>query len=188
MSNAVSALQAKTYAGFAEIEEAGLRGMITLRGDLSSTKVKNAATGAASVDFPGMGECNCVDEKGVAWMSPDELLVMTPYADAQPAAEKIAKTLAKTHALVANVSDARAVFFIRGPNAREVIAKLAPVDLSPDRFKPGQFRRTRLAQVPAAFWMRDAETFELICFRSVAGYVFDLLCNAAQPGSEVGAF
>lgn len=188
MSNAVSALQGKSFAGIAVIEEAGLRGMITLRGDLSDTKVKNAATSIAAVDFPGMGECNCVDETGIAGMSPDELLIMTPYSDAPTATARISKALAKSQVLVANASDARAAFFIRGPKAREVVAKLAPVDLALDRFNPGQFRRTRLAQVPAAFWMRDAETFELICFRSVAGYVFDLLCNAAKPGTEVGTY
>jgi sarcosine oxidase subunit gamma len=50
------------------------------------------------------------------------------------------------------------------------------------------FRRSRLAQVPAAFWMPDAETFQIVCFRSVARYMFDLLSIAAQPGSEVGHF
>lgn len=50
------------------------------------------------------------------------------------------------------------------------------------------FRRTRLAQVPAALRMVDDETFEVICFRSVAQYVFDLLKVAGQPGSEVGFF
>ena len=87
-----------------------------------------------------------------------------------------------------NVSDARAVFRIKGPNTREVLAKLAPVDLSPQAFGPGMIRRTRLAQVPAAFWMEDTDTAQLVCFRSVAQYVFDLLKTAAQPGSEVGFY
>ncbi|MGC1503573.1 MAG: sarcosine oxidase subunit gamma, partial [Sulfitobacter sp.] len=55
-------------------------------------------------------------------------------------------------------------------------------------FNGTMFRRTRLAQVPAAFWMPDAETVQIICFRSVAQYVFDVLNVAAQCGSEVGAF
>ena len=71
---------------------------------------------------------------------------------------------------------------------REVMAKLAPVDLAPASFTPGMFRRTRIAQVPAAFWMPQEGVFRVVCFRSVAQYVFDVLCVAAQPGSEVGAF
>ena len=55
-------------------------------------------------------------------------------------------------------------------------------------FTPGMFRRTRLAQVPAALWMTEDDSFQIICFRSVAQYVFDLLCVAAQDGSKVRAF
>ena len=68
------------------------------------------------------------------------------------------------------------------------MAKLAPVDLSPDAFKLGMFRRTRMAQVAAAFWMVDDTTFQIVCFRSNAQYVLDLLKVAAQKGSEVGFF
>ena len=85
-----------------------------------------------------------------------------------------------------DVSDARALFRIDGPGAREVLAKGAPVDLSPAAFGPGDFRRTRLGQVACAFWTPDGTSFELVCFRSVAAYVFGLLENAAKPGSEVG--
>ena len=69
---------------------------------------------------------------------------------------------------------------------RDVIAKLAPVDMHPGQFNGTMFRRTRFAQVPAAFWMPDAQTVRIVCFRSVARYMFDLLRIAAQPGSEVG--
>ena len=186
MSNAVSALQGVMSEGFATVTEAGLRGMITLRGDHSSAQLKNAATGIAGVDFPGIRECNCVGDKGIAWMSPDELLVMTPYVDVVDATARIAKALEGEHALAVNVSDARALFLIEGADAREVLAKLAPVDLSRDVFTPGMFRRTRLAQAPVAFWMRDEHTFELVCFRSEAQYVFDVLSMSAQAGSEVG--
>ena len=36
--------------------------------------------------------------------------------------------------------------------------------------------------------MQAEDAFALICFRSVAGYVFDLLKTAARPGGEVGYF
>ena len=121
-------------------------------------------------------------------MSPDELLIMCGYSEVSAALGKITKALGKSHALAANVSDARAVFEVSGPHARDVLAKLAPVDLAPDVFTHGMFRRTRMAQVPAAFWLREADTFQIICFRSVGQYMFDLLKVAAQPGSEVGYF
>jgi len=188
MSEPVSALNGATYEGFVTVAEQGPRGMITLRGDLASAAVKNAATGVAGVDFPGQRECRVVGERGLAWMSPDELLVLLPYAEAPAAVATMTEAMAGEHSLAVDVSDARAVFRIEGPGAREVLAKLAPVDLSPAAFAPGTIRRTRLAQVPAAFWMTGDEAFELVCFRSVAQYVFDLLKGAATPGGEVGYF
>jgi sarcosine oxidase subunit gamma len=172
--------------GIADIAEAPVQGMITLRGNLGAAKVKNAATGVAGVDMPGPRQITCDEERGIAWMSPDELLILCPYADVSANVAKMQKTLGKTHALAVNVSDARAMFRVSGPAAREVLAKLAPVDLRRDQFTPGMFRRTRLAQVAAALWLTEDDCFHIVCFRSQAQYMFDLLKVAAQPGSQVG--
>ena len=187
MSNAVSALQGKTAPGEVTIREAGLRGMIILRGDLSDKKLRKVCADVTGVKCPDQGQANSDGDKSLCWMSPDELLVLVPYADAQAAVAQIDTKLAGTHYLAENVSDARALIVVEGSYGREVIAKLAPADLHPDSFKPGDFRRTRLGQVAAAFWMRDDDTFEVICFRSVAGYTFDFLAMSAKSG-EVGHF
>lgn len=183
MSNSVSALQGKVAPGEVTIREAGLRGMIILRGDLNDKKLRSVCTALTGFKVPDPGKANCEGEKGLCWMSPDELLVLVPYADAGQAVAQIDKALAGSHFLAENVSDARAVILVEGTFCREVIAKLAPVDLHANTFKPGDFRRTRLGQVAAAFWMRDEDTFEVICFRSVAGYTFDLLAASAKAGA-----
>ncbi|MDA0963235.1 MAG: sarcosine oxidase subunit gamma [Proteobacteria bacterium] len=188
MSDPVSALNRAAFTGIAEISEIGLQGMITLRGDLASAVVKKAATGAAGTDMPGPGAAKIKGDHGLCWMSPDEVLVLCPYDKVAATVARLEKALAGEHALVVNVSDARASFCVSGPKARDVMAKLAPVDLAPQAFLPGMFRRSKLAQVPAAFWMTNNGTFRIVCFRSVAQYVFDLLKVAAQEGSEVGVF
>ena len=182
MSNPISALNGRVEAGEVTIREAGLRGMITLRGDLAARKLRNLCTGLTGVDFPTQGQAHSDGDKGLCWMSPDELLILVPYDEVATTLAKIAKTLEGQHHLAANVSDARALIFVEGTFSREVIAKLAPADLHPDTFKPGDFRRTRLGQVAAAFWMRDEDTFEVICFRSVADYTFRLLAASAKAG------
>ncbi len=187
MSDAVSALQGKVAPGEVTIREAGLRGMITLRGDLTDKKLRAVCNSVTGADTPAKGQVKCNGEKGLCWMSPDELLVLVPYAQVGQAIGLIDKALKGTHYLAENVSDARAMFLVEGTFCREVIAKLAPVDLHPDSFKPGDVRRTRLGQVAAAFWMRDEDTFEVICFRSVADYTFNLLAASASAG-EVGHF
>lgn len=189
MSEPVSALKnASDVTGIADISEIGPQGMITLRGDLANKALIEAATVAGAAAMPGLRECSISDTGGLAWMSPDELLVLCPYAQVSTRLTALQDALKGTHALAVNVSDARALFELTGPHVREVIAKLAPVDMHPDQFAPGTIRRTRFAQVPAAFWLQDAQTARIICFRSVAQYMFDLLKVAAQPGSEVGAF
>ncbi len=186
MSNAVSALQGVSYTGYVQVQEMDLQGMLTLRADLSMVKIAKAVKSAVGVDMPAQRTITMNKGMGAAWMSPDEFLLMMPYAVAEATASKLRKSLGKTHSLVANVSDARVVFTLTGVGAREVVAKLSPVDMQ--ALKIGEIRRTRLAQVPAAFWMSGEDEITLVAFRSAAGYVFDLLTNAAKKGGEVGAF
>ncbi len=183
MSNAVSILNGATFNGAVKITEAGLRGMITLRGDLSSPKLKAAVSAAAGVDIPAQRKVNHGPMGGAAWMSPDEVLLLVDYDKAEAITADIAAALSDEHHMVVNVSDARAVFLIEGAGAREVLAKGAPVDLSPDAFGVGDLRRSRIGQLAAAFWMVDDETFELVCFRSVGAFMFDWLSTAAREGS-----
>ena len=189
MSNAVSALPDAKFQGIAAIAEAGLHGMITIRGDFSSKKFSDALKSVVGCGVPEIRKIiDGHDGRQVAWMSPDELLLLTAYETVTADVDALNAALGEEHALVVNVSDARAVFTITGDHAREVIAKIAPVDLSVDAFAKGDFRRTRFAQVPAAFWLVDANAFKVVCFRSVAQYMFDLLSTTAQPGSEVGIY
>ena len=183
MSNAISALDGKAFVGFASVSEAGLQGMITVRGDLKSAKLKKAVKAATGCEIPAPRRISLKGNNGVGWMSPDELLILVPYADAKATADALSSALAGEHALVADVSDARAMFRIKGPKAAEVLMKLCPVDLP--MLAEGELRRTRAAQVAAALWMSDKDEFTLVSFRSVAAYVFGTLQVSAQPGSEV---
>jgi len=186
MSNYVSALQGVYYDGYVQVSEMGLQGMLTLRGDLSMLKMAKAVKAAVGVDMPAQRKISMKNGKGAAWMSPDELLLLMPHDQAEATAAKLRKSLGKTHSLIVNVSDARVMFSIKGKGAREVVAKLAPADLR--AFRKGEIRRSRLAQVPAAFWVSGTDEITVVAFRSVAQYVFDLLKTSAQPGGEVGVF
>lgn len=188
MSEPVSALNRARFDGLAEITECGLQGMITLRGDLSARALKAGATQAGGAKMPAQGQANVSGENGLCWMSPDELLILCPYGEVETRLDALTTKLGDMFALALNVSDARAMFRVSGPSAREVLAKLCPVDMSPHAFTPGMFRRTRMAQVPAAFWMEADESLRIICFRSTADYVFGVLRAAAQTGSGVGFF
>lgn len=186
MSEAKSALNGAEFEGFVNVQEAGLRGMISLRGDLRSAKVRSAIKKCTGLEMPSKGGITLGDDCSVAWMSPDELLILTGYDRVASDIAKLGVALKGAHCLVVNVSDARAMFRLKGNDVREVLAKLTPADMSIRAFGPGQMRRTRIAQVAGAFWMSGADTVDLICFRSVAGYTFGVLKNAARAETEVG--
>jgi sarcosine oxidase subunit gamma len=160
------------------ISRAPIRGMITLRGDLDSAVMRNAVEAIAP-----MPAQRCITRNGdnaAAWMSPDELLLMLPHADVARAIADMSAALAGSHHLVADVSDARAIFRVDGPAWREVLAKGAPVDFH--GFGADEVRRTRIGQVAAAFWPVDGGA-EVICFASVAEYMQAWLTTAATEGT-----
>ncbi len=188
MSEAVTPLNGARFEGLAIIEDAGLTGMITLRGDLASKEVKAAVKKAVGLGVPEQRQALSGQGIAVLWMSPDELLLICAYDGVAETIAMLEEALKGQHFLAVNVSDARARLRIEGAGARETLAKLCPVDLSPRAFTPGMVRRTRMAQIPAAFWLDDRDVFHLICFRSVADYAFGALWDAALPGGEIGVY
>lgn len=188
MSEVVTALAGQSFEGRVQVKDAGLQGMITLRVDVSDPNAVTALR-AAGFEIPEQGAVRGGLHGGALWMSPDEVLLVCPFDDIPETLARIEQQLGALHFLAADVSDARCVVELTGEGhaLREVLAKLTPADLRPDVFKVGTLRRTRLAQVPAAIWFESDERAIVVAFRSVADYVYALLCDAAESG-EVGYF
>ena len=184
MSAPVMALGGAVFEGVVSVHERSPRTMIALRGDLASPKMAAAVKNATGLAVPGRLGAVFGDEAAALWMSPDELLLIAPRERQEAARAAAEQALAGSHHLVADLSDARTAFRLEGEGAhvRDVLAKLSPADVHPQSFPPGTIRRTRLAQVPAAFWMADDASAEVVAFRSVAAYVFGLLKTAAEAG------
>lgn len=164
----------------ARIKQADDLGMIQIRADLD--RAGDAIAGAAGLAIPGQGRTTSDGTRLLGWMSPDELLLVLPRADVSATLAALTDALSTEHALVLDVSDMRAVFRIRGPNAVQVLMKLCPTDLAgmPD----DALRRTRAAQAACGIW-RDGDGYVLMGFRSVADYLRGLLEGAAVPGSQL---
>ena len=182
MSDPVSALGNAAYEGFATIRDVGPVGMISLRCKHDVAGLAKAVKTAVGVAMPGTRQIVRDGVWAAGWMSPDEVLLVLPYDQVSRTLAGLAKSLAGAHHLAVDVSDARAVFRVEGPKAAQVLMKLSPVDVA--GMQPGELRRTRTAQVAAAFWAADGG-YTVVCFRSVAGYVMGLLRHAAMPGAEL---
>jgi sarcosine oxidase subunit gamma len=154
--------------------------MVALKADLSDPDLPEA------LDMPVPGVRRWAEGAGgrALWMAPDELLLVV--ANAGAALARIGARLAGRHATAADVSDLRAVFALRGAGARDVLAKLMPVDFGD--FPPGSLRRSRAAQVAALVWAEADGSFGLMTARSVADYAWALLTMSARPGGEVGLY
>ncbi len=182
MSNAVSALGNASFDGFAKIREIGPVGMISLRAKPEVKGLAKAIKAAVGTGLPAQRQIEISGDKAAGWMSPDEYLLILPYAETAAAMAAIDKALKGEHYLAVVVSDARAVFHVEGAKADQVIAKLSPVDFA--KMGANELRRTRAAQVAVAFW-REGDGYTLVCFRSVASYVLGLLSHSAMVGSEI---
>lgn len=161
------------------------RSMISVRADFSSDAARKAVAKVTSTAFPEPLRMTFHKGGSVAWMAPDELLVLLPAEEAPEVEAGLSKALARQNAMVLNVADARVIYRLEGPGGRAALARLTPADVSERAFGPGSFRRTRLGQVAAGIWMREDGAIGVMCFRSVAPYVTSLLETAVA--SEVRA-
>ena len=188
MSDIASPPGESIEAAAPRIRMVGPVGMIAIRGDLQSGAMNAAVKSASGLDIPALRQVSAAGGISLCWMSPDELLLLSSDDAAPALVGQLQGALAREHALVVDVSDARVLFELTGSGVREVLARLCPVDLSPQGLGLGEMRRTRMGQVPAAFWITGQESIRLICFRSVSGYVHDLLRDAAGSASQAPVF
>ena len=158
---------------------AGL-GMIAIRADLA--RAGDAIAEAVGLAVPVTARIVTDGSRSLGWMSPDELLVILPSAEQAEAMSALDDALVGEHSLVVDLSDARAAFDVIGLHASDVIAKLSPADLA--SMPQDGLRRSRAAQVAAAFWRIDGG-FRVIGFRSTADYLQLVLENAAIAGSDL---
>ncbi len=159
-------------------------GMITLRGNFSNKSFQKALTESCKLGVPKPLSIKSNKDLSLAWMSPDELLLII-HTDGKT--EKIKKELGFSlegmHSLVLDVSGSRKIFMIEGTLWRELLAKGSPVDLRKKSFTKGSFLRTRIGQVSVAFWMVSNNSVYVICGRSYSSFFYEWLCNAAVDGS-----
>ena len=155
-----------------------------LRCDLSDRGLTSRLAKALGVELPGKLRIVTGDGVQVAWMSPDELLLMMD-GDAAATLSSLGDALQDTNHLLADVSAMRVEYEVTGP-VRDVLSKGTPTDVSPGALAVGDFRRSRIGQIQAAFWLTDDSTARIACRRSEAEYLAKWLDAAVSEGSELG--
>jgi len=112
------------------------------------------------------------DDMRFLWSGKDSWLVLD--ADAAVLAAR-----AGANAAITDQSDGFAHFAIAGPQAREILAKIVPIDLHESAFAEDAVALTIAAHIGIRIWRED-ETFRLCCFRSFGSALHHALAEAAQ--------
>lgn len=120
------------------------------------------------------------------WAGPDQWLAVSQSSEkltSQNLEKELADKLAGL-ASVADQSDARALATIRGPKARQVLAKGVPIDLHPKAFPAGSAAITHASHIGVLLWLSEqGDTFTLACPRSYATSFWGWLTEAAAEFS-----
>lgn len=80
---------------------------------------------------------------------------------------------------VTPLSHSRVRIAIEGAPARDVLAKLVPVDLHPSVFTPGTFALTGIHHTPVTVHCTGANSFDIYVMRTFALNAWDVITDAA---------
>ncbi len=130
-----------------------------------------AALGVALPETPCRVSADGVD---YLWSGPGSWLAL---ADDAALAMRLAASL-QGHAAVTDQSDGRVVLHVAGPHARAALAKLVPIDLHPQVFRPDATALTLAGPIGVQLWRPDEDSYALACFRSFGHALHHALAEA----------
>lgn len=136
-----------------EAEPARITSVAPFRGrEAAVSKALQEAAGAA---FPAPNRATGKAGARIVWTGPGQALVLGP-------------AVAPEGAAITDQSDAWAHLVLEGQGARDVLARLAPVDLREGVFRRGHAARTLLFHMTATLIRTGTDRWEILVFRSMA--------------------
>jgi sarcosine oxidase subunit gamma len=182
LADRATAIKAAGTPGIVSLRELPTETQIDLRGNPDDARFLDAVRNAIGFDLPGEpNRATTNDERAALWLSPDQWLILGPFAERAAIFKELQRGLAGHHVSVIDVSANRVILELAGPKARETIAKGCGLDLHPRVFEPGQCAQSLLARSQALIWQtNDAPTYRLLVRPSFAGYVTDFLMDAMR--------
>jgi sarcosine oxidase subunit gamma len=141
--------------------------------------VAQALQGALGLDLPGPGETRTGPAARAIWFGRGQTFVM---------GVTLPPELLGGTAAVTDQSDGWAAFRLDGAGTDEVLARLTPLDLRPQAFPPGRTARTLIAHMTASLTRWDADSCDILVFRSMAGTAaHDLTAAMARIAARAAA-
>ncbi|WP_417517942.1 sarcosine oxidase subunit gamma [Minwuia sp.] len=159
--------------------------ILRAQADACANAVK-AVTGAA---LPVTCRLSQHEDITVAWLSPDEFLILGAEGSEQTLHARLTAELGDSHHLISNVTDYYTTLTYSGARAREALMKLSTLDLHPRGFTAGDVKGSVFMHANAWLMQRlvddapDGPSFDLIVRWSFADYLW---CALAHAGREWG--
>ena len=116
---------------------------------------EKAVAKALGLPWPKPGEITGEDEHLAIWTAPGQALILGP-------------PVAPRGAAVADQSGGWCVLVLEGADAREVLARLTPLDLRDSAFPEAHTARTLIGHMTASLTRIAPDTYEIMVFRSMA--------------------
>lgn len=117
-----------------------------------------ALEAAHGMALPGPGRSTGKAGARAIWFGRDMVMLVGPRAEAA----------LSDHAALTDQSDAWTVVRLDGAGARDVLARLTPLDLRDGQFKRGHTARSELAHMAASITRVGPEAWQIMVFRSLA--------------------
>lgn len=120
--------------------------------------LNTALTRAHGLGWPAPGQSDAAGDARIQWFGHSHALLLGVAPKASLA----------NHAALTDQGDAWAVVRIDGKGARDVLARLTPLDLRPAAFPVGSTARSELQHMQAAITRVGRDAFQVMVFRSMA--------------------
>ena len=166
-----------------ELTQFALASVIARKGqEAQATEAAQRAFGASPPSTPTIATGS---DLAFVWSGPGHWLALGP----QPT-ESIESRLAAvfgTHASIFDQSGSRVLLDIRGPRARDVLAKGVSIDLHPRAFRTGDAAVTTASHLAVHLWqVADEPVYRLLVVRTWFDSLWHwLAASAAEYGCEV---
>ncbi|MFL9950027.1 sarcosine oxidase subunit gamma family protein [Paraburkholderia agricolaris] len=162
------------------VSEIPLHGIIRIQGGSESAQTRAIIESVLALNLPLPERSTQDKSKRLAWVGPNEWLVLCAVEEELGILNELTKALADQFSTVTLVSDSRVSFLVAGDVAADFVAKGCAIDLHATAFPVGATVTTRFAGLPAMLLHRDTCEYVLYFDVSMAGFLIDWLSDASE--------
>ncbi len=150
-------------------------------GDAVYRQAAEVALGLALPETPGTS--SAANGKTALWTAPGRWLIVASEGEGPAILTALGEALSGVHRSIIDLSQARCVIRVSGPEALALLSKGNPLDLHPRSFPVGAVAATQLAHVGGTIHHAEDGSYDLYVLRSFALHIWEW---ALECGEEYG--